>query len=252
LKRTVTRQARLAHSARRRSSGGYRLLDENIGYMDLARLASLGEFERAFAALRQADGLVVDIRGYPGFTMQLALSARLIDRPIKSAIYEIPIVSGYDLQEQVWNIGQYEVQPDPKVHYGNPVVVLVNERTFGGAEDVCIHLKNAGRVTFVGGTTAGCNGNRTWLSLPGGGRLWFTGMRVKFGDGSRFQNIGVVPDVPTAPTVDGIRAGRDEVLEKGQEVLRRLVQRPSSSDPASTKDEPTRDEGQDDKGCSAP
>ncbi len=247
LKRTITRQARIAHSARRRSSGGYRLLDQDIGYMDLARLASLGEFERAFEALRQARGLIVDIRGYPGFTVQLALCARLIDQPIKSAIYEIPIVSGYDREEQIWSIGQYEVKPDPKAHFGGPVVVLVNEKTFGGAEDVCIYLRNAGRVTFVGGATAGCNGNRTWLSLPGGARLWFTGMRVKFGDGSRFQNIGIVPDAPAAPTVEGVRARRDEVLEKGIEVLRRLVQGPSSSAPARTKDE-----GQDDKGRSAP
>ncbi|MBN2466166.1 hypothetical protein JXD38_11150 [candidate division WOR-3 bacterium] len=243
LKRAVTRQARIAHSARRRSSGGYRLLDQDIGYIDLARLASLGEFERSFEALRQARGLIVDIRGYPGFTVQLALCARLIDRPIKSAIYEVPIVSGYDREEHVWSIGQYEVKPDPKVHYGGPVVVLVNEKTFGGAEDVCIYLRNAERVTFVGGTTAGCNGNRAWLSLPGGGRLWFTGMRVKFGDGRPFQNIGVVPEVPAAPTVEGVRAGRDELLEKGLEVLRQLVRCPSSSAP-----EQARNEGRDDKG----
>jgi C-terminal processing protease CtpA/Prc len=248
LKRTVTREARVGHSARRREASGYQVLDGNIGYMDLGRLSGLGEFERAFEALRQTRGLIVDVRRYPGFTVQAALSARLSDRPVKSAIYEIPIVSGYDRQEQVWNIGQYEVQPDSKALYSGPVVVLVNEKTFGGAEDICIFLKNAERVTFVGGTTAGCNGNRTWLSLPGGGRLWFTGMRVKFGNGSRFQNIGITPDVPVAPTVEGIRARTDEVLEKGLEVLRHLVHRPSTSAPGQTKDEQTRDEGQGDQG----
>jgi C-terminal processing protease CtpA/Prc len=236
LKRTVTREARIGHSARKRQSGGYQVLDGNIGYMDLGRLSSLVEFERAFEALHLTRGLIVDIRRFPGFTVQAALSARLSDRSVKSAIYEIPIVSGYDRQEQVWNIGQYEVQPDAKAHYGGLVVVLVNEKTSGGAEDICIHLKNAGRVTFVGGTTAGCNGNRTWLSLPGGGRLWFTGMRVKFGDGSRFQNIGITPDVPAAPTVDGIRAGKDEVLEKGIEVLRQLVHRTLSPEPSQVKE----------------
>jgi C-terminal processing protease CtpA/Prc len=73
-------------------------------------------------------------------------------------------------------------------------------------------------------------------------------MGVKFGDGCRFQNIGILPDVPVAPTVDGIRAGRDEVLDKGIEVLRRLVHRPSSSEQEQTKDELTRDEGRDDQG----
>ncbi len=248
LKRTVTREQWVAHLARKRQPRGYRLLGGNLGYLDLSRLSSLGQFDHAFEILHQANGLIIDIRGYPGFMLQLALSARLSERPVKSAIFEIPVVSGFARLEQGWNAGQYEVQPEPNKHYGGPVVVLINEKTFGGSEDICIYLKNAGRVTFVGGTTAGCNGNRTWLSLPGGGRLWFTGMRVKFGDGSRFQNVGIVPDAPVAPTVDGIRAGRDEVLEKGIEVLRRLVHRPSSPDPPQTRDEQTKDDGQGNKG----
>jgi C-terminal processing protease CtpA/Prc len=252
LKRTVTREAWVTHLARKRQSPGYRVLEGNLGYMDLGRLSSMEEFDHAFEVLGQANGLIVDIRGYPGFMVQLALSARLSERPVKSAVFEIPVVSGFARLEQGWNAGQYEVQPDPKKHYSGPVVVLVNERTMGGAEDVCIYLKNAGRVTFVGGTTAGCNGNRTWLSLPGGGRVWFTGMRVKFGDGSRFQNLGIVPDVPAAPTVDGVKAGRDEVLEKGIEVLRHLVHRPSSTEPERAKDELTRGEGQGDKGRREP
>ena len=248
LKRTVTREAWVAHLARKRQSRGYRMLEGNLGYLDLGRLSSLKEFDHAFEVLSQANGLIIDIRGYPGFMVQLALSARLSERPVKSAIFEIPVVSGFARLEQGWNAGQYEVQPDPERRYSGPVAVLINEKTFGGSEDICIYLKNAGRVTFVGGTTAGCNGNRTWLSLPGGGRLWFTGMRVKFGDGSRFQNIGILPDVPVAPTVDGIKASRDEVLEKGIDVLRRLVHRPSSSEPSPTKDEQTRDQGQADEG----
>jgi len=236
LKRTVTREQWVAHLAQKRRSRGYGLLEMNLGYIDLGRLSNLEEFDHAFEVLRQPDGLIIDIRGYPGFMVQLALSARLSEKPVKSAIFEIPVVSGYARLEQGWSTGQYEVQPDPSKHYKGPVVVLINEKTFGGAEDICIYLKNAGRVTFVGGTTAGCNGNRTWLSLPGGGRLWFTGMRVKFGDGSPFQNVGIVPDVPAAPTIDGVKAGRDEVLEKGIEVLRHLVHRASSSEPPQTKE----------------
>jgi len=248
LKRAVTREAWVGHSARKRHTSGYRLMDGNIGYLDLSQLSSLAEFERAFDALCRTVGLIIDIRGYPRLMVQLALSARLNDRPVRSAIFEIPVVSSYDRMEQGWDIGQYEVKPDPRLHYGGPVIVLINERTRGTAEDLGIYLKDAKRVTFVGGPTAGCNGNRTWLSLPGAGRMFFTGMRVKFGDGSRFQNVGILPDVAVAPTVEGIRTGKDEVLERGIEVLRRLVHRPSSPVPAETKDEQTRDEGPDDKG----
>ncbi len=251
LKRTVAREAWAAHAARRREGGGYRLLDGNVGYLELSRLPNLAEFERAFEALRRTDGLILDIRGYPRFMVQLSLSARLNDRPVKSAIFEIPVVRSYAPMEQGWDTGQYEVKPDPDKYYPGPVVVLINEKTRGTAEDLGIYLKDAKRVTFVGGPTAGCNGNRTWLSLPGAGRMFFTGMRVKFGDGSRFQNKGILPDVPVAPTVEGVRAGRDEVLDKGIEVLRHLVQRPSSPEPPQTEDDQTKDQGRDDKGRSS-
>ena len=220
LRRTMRREVWVAQSTHAHEPQGHRLLDGNLGYLNLCRLPNLAEFERAFAALSQANGLIIDLRGYPRFMVQLVLSARLNDRPVKSAIFEIPVLSSYDRTEQGWNIGQYDIKPDPRTHYGGPVVVLINEKTRGTAEDLGIFLKDAGRVTFVGGPTAGCNGNRTWLSLPGAGRMFFTGMRVKFGDSSRFQNVGILPDVPVAPTVEGIRAGRDEILERAIEVLR--------------------------------
>ena len=39
----------------------------------------------------------------------------------------------------------------------------------------------------------------------------------------QIQNIGIIPDVKAEPTIRGIRAGRDEVLEKGVETLKRLI-----------------------------
>ncbi len=50
--------------------------------------------------------------------------------------------------------------------------------------------------------------------------MTFTGMRVLYEDGSRFQNVGIVPDVVARPTIAGLRSGRDEVLEAGVDVLR--------------------------------
>ncbi len=74
-------------------------------------------------------------------------------------------------------------------------------------------------VKLVGSHTVGTTGDVTGLGLPDGGSVQFTGRRVLRGDGSRFQNIGVIPDVEVYPTIEGIRAGRDEVLEKGIDVL---------------------------------
>jgi hypothetical protein len=40
-------------------------------------------------------------------------------------------------------------------------------------------------------------------------------------DGSRHHGVGTQPTVPVTPTIAGIRAGRDEVLEVALEVLTR-------------------------------
>jgi hypothetical protein len=48
----------------------------------------------------------------------------------------------------------------------------------------------------------------------------FTGMRVTAHDGKVFHARGFQPDVVVVPTVEGIAAGRDEVLERAVELAR--------------------------------
>ncbi|WP_432714653.1 hypothetical protein, partial [Pedobacter sp.] len=45
----------------------------------------------------------------------------------------------------------------------------------------------------------------------------FTGMRVKQHDGGQLQGIGIQPDVFVEETIQGIKEGRDEYLEKAME-----------------------------------
>ena len=53
------------------------------------------------------------------------------------------------------------------------------------------------------------------VRLPGGFRLGFTGMRVTGHDGQEPHHlVGIKPDIPIAPTIAGLRAGRDEVLDR--------------------------------------
>jgi carboxyl-terminal processing protease len=47
--------------------------------------------------------------------------------------------------------------------------------------------------------------------------------RESFPDGSRFEGVGIRPDVEIAPNLDDVRAGRDVVLETAR---RRLLAAP--------------------------
>lgn len=55
-----------------------------------------------------------------------------------------------------------------------------------------------------------------------------SGLGVFYPDGSPTQRIGIVPDVVVSPTIEGIRSGRDEVLEAAlREISARADQSPS-------------------------
>jgi C-terminal processing protease CtpA/Prc len=55
--------------------------------------------------------------------------------------------------------------------------------------------------------------------------VYFTHNAVFDMEMKSMQGVGILPDVEVRPTVEGIRAGRDEVLEKGVEVLRGLLKK---------------------------
>ena len=66
----------------------------------------------------------------------------------------------------------------------------------------------------VGSTTAGADGNVSAIPLPGGLSSRISGIGVFYPDHRPTQRVGIVPDIEVKPTVEGIRAGRDEVLER--------------------------------------
>jgi len=55
--------------------------------------------------------------------------------------------------------------------------------------------------------------------LPGGYRVYWTGMKVLKHDGSVHHGIGIRPTVPVEPTPAGLADGRDEILDRALAVL---------------------------------
>lgn len=72
---------------------------------------------------------------------------------------------------------------------------------------------------IVGSTTAGADGNVSSIVLPGGLQTMISGVGVYYPDGTETQRIGIVPDIIVKPTIEGIKIGKDEVLEKAIELI---------------------------------
>ncbi len=197
-----------------------RALTDNLVYMWPFAMPAAPSLRETFTLIQNTHGLMLDLRGYPQTHFQHELVRCLCELPVSSPRYEIPVVGEPDVRKRSWKVIQYIIQPDGRAVYTQPVVALIDETTQSSAEDFCMYLKIAERVTFVGRCTAGCVGNATYVNLPGGGRFTFTGMRVTWPDGSPVWGIGIVPDV----IVESKRVipDRDETLEKGLETLRAL------------------------------
>jgi C-terminal processing protease CtpA/Prc len=105
--------------------------------------------------------------------------------------------------------------PSAEPHYAGKIVILVDEDSQSQAEFTAMAFRASPHATVVGSTTAGADGNVSAFALPGGLHTMISGIGVFYPDKRPTQRIGIVPDRTVNPTIEGIRAGRDEVLEEG-------------------------------------
>ena len=107
-----------------------------------------------------------------------------------------------------------------KPHYSGRVVILVDETTQSQAEYTTMAFRASSNATVIGSITAGADGNVSEFSVPGGLRSMISGIGVFYPDKRPTQRVGIIPDHTVRPTIAGIRAGRDEVLESAlREIL---------------------------------
>lgn len=210
----------LAPRSRMRTGPVHTVLASGYGYVDLQRLEA-DEVDAAFGVIRDTPAAVFDMRGYPAAGARAA-AARLA-RPgaqpaaIGGGIRYDGSSGSFWLEEALWTL---EEDP-PADRYAGRVVVLADGSSQSAAEHICALIKSAAAVTFIGSRTSGANGGVTRTILPGGIVVNFTGQSARHKDGSPLQRVGIVPDVAVHPTLQGIRAGRDDVLERAVEFLDR-------------------------------
>jgi len=101
------------------------------------------------------------------------------------------------------------------------VIILVNEVTQSHAEFMAMLYRCSPNATVIGSTTAGADGDVSRIPLPGNIQTAMSGIGVYYPDGRETQRIGIVPDIVIKPTIKGIRAGKDEVLEKAIELIKK-------------------------------
>ncbi len=189
-----------------------------ISYVDLTR-ATMADITPALERLASARSVVFDVRGYPT-EVGMQLLPRLIDAAENDRWMHVAKIVGPFGRTAGWQSMGWDVRPaTPRIRAAR--VFLTDSRAISYAESVLGYVADRHLGRIVGGPTAGANGNVASFQVPSGFSITFTGMRVTRHDGrTPFHALGLLPDVPVSPTIAGLRAGRDEVLERGLDLLR--------------------------------
>lgn len=199
--------------SRARKAPAYSVLPEGYGYFDLMQLEP-SSVTKAFESVKATSALIMDLRGYPKFNDR-AICARLIEKPMTHALAYLP----YRSLVEPGTKSDYRLtlvdEPSTLWKYTAPIVVLINCDAISHAEGTAMRFAEAanGRITFIGTPTDGTNGDATNTFMPGGIIVRFTGLDVRHADGRQLQRVGIQPDIRVEPTIAGIVAGKDEVLE---------------------------------------
>ena len=193
----------------------WKLLPDNIGYLSLGTIKQ-AELPAAMAELKNTKGLIIDIRNYPAEFVVFSLTKYLSARPVPFVRFSEPqpTYPGVFLHTPVLSVPGTREAP-----YAGKVVILVNELSQSQSEYTTMALRAVPGAKVVGSTTAGADGNVSTIILPGNITTLITGLGIYYPDGRETQRVGIVPDVVTQPTIAGIAAGRDEVLERAVQLI---------------------------------
>jgi carboxyl-terminal processing protease len=186
-----------------RSAGVIRF---NVWLMPIAR-----EFEKAFLELRDADGLVIDLRGNPGGLAMLGVG---VSRYLAAKEFSLGTMK---LRGGTW---EFKVEPrgvtsdgQPLPPYPGAVAVLTDAATVSTSEFFAAGLQAAGRVKVFGAPSLGAALPSVLKRLPNGDVLQHAIADYVLPDGRRVEGHGVTPDVAVPLTRQDLLAGRDAPLE---------------------------------------
>jgi carboxyl-terminal processing protease len=195
-----------------------------VGYV---RVRSFRGIETQAAALdyfkqfHDAQAIILDVRGNPGLGEPVPLQRSLMDKPYPLWTEHSTLRGGYLLRE--YDIAYPEaasvtmsaatIRPRDPV-YGGRLILLIDRGCTCACEDFVMPFKVTGRAQLVGENTAGTFSFTKFTQFENGMVLNVASLRRTFPDGSRFEGVGIAPDVEIHPTVGDLKSGRDVVLDR--------------------------------------
>jgi carboxyl-terminal processing protease len=205
---------------------GHWLVSRSVGYIKVPTFHSIETQAAALEYLKQfheAKTVILDVRGNPGLGIGDALQRSLMDKPYPMWSESSSMKGGFLLRHiaypEVSHVTTSEgmIRPQEPAYAGR-LIVLIDRGCTCACEDFVMPFKIIKRAQLVGETTAGSFSSTNFTQFDNGMMLNIASVRHTFPDGSRFEGIGIAPDVEVEPKAQDLKAGRDIVLDKALEI----------------------------------
>ncbi len=194
-----------------------RRVEGSVGYVSLNiffdAVNVMKKFGEAIEANRDADGLIIDLRGNPGGIgmMSFAIANWFVTEP------------RLKLGTLITRAGTMNFPLNRRAHpYEKPVAVLVDELSMSTSEILAGGLRDLKRARIFGTKTPGAALPSMVELLPNGDSFQFAIANYISAGGKPLEGIGVVPDVEVPLTRAALLEGRDPAVEAAAHWIRSL------------------------------
>lgn len=188
-------------------------IDEKIGYINMASVKG-EDVTEIFKSFENKKTLIIDLRNYPASIYRLFSKYLNSERKDFSKVYN-PYMN-YPGKFQFTKNLQTGVKNNK--NYKGKVILLVNEESISKSEFTIMAFQTTDNVITIGNQTAGADGNVVVFEYLGGYKTAMSGLGYLYPDNTESQRKGVKIDIICKPTIDGLKHGRDEILEKAIEL----------------------------------
>ncbi len=185
-----------------------RRIEGSVGYVSLNvffdAINVMKQFGEAIEANRDADGLIIDLRGNPGGlgVMSFAIANWFVTEP------------GKKLGTLITRSAKANFPLQPRARpFKRPVAVLVDELSMSTSEILAGGLQDLKLARVFGTRTPGAALPSVVELLPNGDRFQFAIANYISAGGKPLEGVGVVPDENTPFTRSALLDGHDPALD---------------------------------------
>jgi len=199
----------------------YKLIEEGIWYLNIDKI-EMDTINKLLLSLEKCKAIICDARGYVKNNHEF-INHLMKSDDTTSSWMQVPQII-YPDQKNITGYAKFNWMSGMKAkkpYLGNKKVIYIIDGTAISYAESCMgYIEGYKLATIIGQPTAGTNGNVNPFDLAGGFTIPWTGMKVLKHNGSQHHGIGILPDIYVSKTIQGIKEGRDEFLEKAIEIAK--------------------------------